>query len=406
MTDWEETILSEIAEIIPGFAFKSHEFGELGDLVIKIKDINPPYIDLGGAQRVNTSNYSKERLDKYRIQQNDYVVAMTGATIGKVGRMKEKNVAYINQRVAKIKAKDKIDNDFVYYSLMTNDFQTFIQNNIDSHSAQENISGTSIGRFPILLPEIKLQKSIASLLKSLDDKIELLIQQNNTLEQLALVLFKYSFIEKSLASWEDTVLEKHTETHRGLSYKGSGLSENESGLPMHNLNSVYEGGGYKYEGIKYYTGEYRERHLIKPGDIIVTNTEQGHEFKLIGFPAIVPDTFGNVGLFSQHIYRLVPNNQTYLTNQFLYYLLLTPSIREQIIAATNGSTVNMLAIDGLQRPEFKLPPKDLVEQFTVLVSSYWKKRDNNQAQIKTLSILRNTLIPKLMNGEATLSGNA
>jgi len=83
--------------------------------------------------------------------------------------------------------------------------------------------------------------------------------------------------------------EQHTEVFRGLSYKGSGLTENGFGIPMHNLNSVYEGGGYKIEGIKFYSREYKERHLVYPGDIIVTNTEQGHEFKLIGFQAIIPD---------------------------------------------------------------------------------------------------------------------
>ncbi|NJL76715.1 MAG: hypothetical protein HC892_18525 [Saprospiraceae bacterium] len=168
---------------------------------------------------------------------------------------------------------------------------------------------------------------------------------------------------------------------------------------MHNLNSVYEGGGYKYEGIKYYTGEYKDRHLIQPGSIIVTNTEQGHDFRLIGFPAIVPKTFGQKGLFSQHIYKLVPLNKSYLSNEFIYYLLMAPAVREQIIAATNGSTVNMLAIDGLQRPQFKLPPKELVDDFTFIVSNYWKKKTINQTQISTLTALRDTLLPKLMSGE-------
>ncbi len=399
MSDWKDTTLGVIAEIIPGFAFKSSEFGETGEFVIKIKDISPPYIDLTDAQRVNITDYSKDRLDKYKVIQGDFVVAMTGATIGKIGRMKEGKVAYINQRVAKIQAKGDVLNDFVYYSLLTDDFQTFIQNNIDSHSAQENISGTSIGRYPISLPSPHEQATITFLLKSLDDKIDLLTKQNYTLEQLAITLFKYWFSEQSQDDWEDTELEKHTEVFRGLSYKGSGLSVSGVGIPMHNLNSVYEGGGYKHEGIKYYTGDYRDRHLVKPGDIIVTNTEQGHEFRLIGFPAIVPETFGELGIFSQHIYKLLPNKTTFLTNEFLYYLLMTPIVREQITAATNGSTVNMLAIDGLQRPQFKLPPKDMVKQFTEIVSSYWSKKNNNQTQINTLSKLRDTLIPRLMSRE-------
>ena len=78
---------------------------------------------------------------------------------------------------------------------------------------------------------------------------------------------------------------------------------------------------------------------------------------------------------------------------------MTPSVREQITAATNGSTVNMLAIDGLQRPEFKLPPKEKVVEFTTIVSNYWKKKNINQTQIRTLTTLRDTLLPKLMSGE-------
>jgi type I restriction enzyme S subunit len=206
-------------------------------------------------------------------------------------------------------------------------------------------------------------------------------------------------VEGADEGWEATTLEQHTEVFRGLSYKGSGLTENGLGMPMHNLNSVYEGGGYKIEGIKFYSGGYKERHVVYPEDIIVTNTEQGHEFKLIGFPAIVPDSFGNTGIFSQHIYRLVPKKQTHFSREFIYYLLMSRSVREQIISATNGSTVNMLAIDGLQRPEFKLPPKNKVIEFTAIVSAYWKKTSINNNQIRTLEKLRDTLLPKLMSGE-------
>jgi type I restriction enzyme S subunit len=58
-----------------------------------------------------------------------------------------------------------------------------------------------------------------------------------------------------------------------------------------------------------------------------------------------------------------------------------------------------LAIDGLQRPDFKLPTKDLVLSFTSLVSVYWKKKNINHKQIQTLTTLRDTLLPKLMSGE-------
>jgi len=74
-------------------------------------------------------------------------------------------------------------------------------------------------------------------------------------------------------------------------------------------------------------------------------------------------------------------------------------VREQIISATNGSTVNMLPIDGIQRPEFKLPPKNKVIEFTTIVTAYWKKISINNKQIRTLEKLRDTLLPKLISGQ-------
>src|SRR5690606_25836140 len=135
---------------------------------------------------------------------------------------------------------------------------------------------------------------------------------NRTLEELARALFRKWFVDEA-DGWEEVALEEHVRVTKGLSYKGSGLSESE-GLPLHNLNAIYEGGGYKYEGVKWYTGDYKERHVLKPGDVIVANTEQGHEHLLIGCPAIVPKCFGEMGLFTHHIFRAVPKAGSPLTN--------------------------------------------------------------------------------------------
>lgn len=326
------------------------------------------------------------------------VILTTEAPLGEVALIKDKNVA-LAQRIITIQTKNELCNSIFlkYY------FQSDIGKNVlqarASGSTVEGIKSSELKKIKISLPPISDQSSIAEFLISLDDKIDLLNRQNSTLEQLAETLFRQWFVEEAEESWGIATLAEHTEVFRGLSYKGSGLTDSSNGLPMHNLNSVYEFGGYKSDGIKYYKGEYRERHLVNAGDIIVTNTEQGHEYRLIGFPGIVPSSFGTVGLFSQHIYKLVPLKDTYLTNQFLYYLLTTPSVREQIIGATNGSTVNMLAIDGLQRPEFKLPPKQQVKEFSAIITNYWKKKESNHSQIETLTKLRDTLLPKLMSGE-------
>lgn len=297
--------------------------------------------------------------------------------------------------------QNELNPKYLYYYLTSDQIVEELDIIADaSTSAYPSLKPSDIERLELYFPsDINEQKAIVAVLSSLDDKIDLLHRQNLTLEAMAETLFRQWFIEEAQEDWEDANLEKHTDAYRGLSYKGSGLSDVGFGLPMHNLNSVYEGGGYKEEGIKYYSGEVKERHFVKAGDIIVANTEQGHEFKLIGFPAIVPTHFGDRGLFSQHIYRLAPKPDSYLTSEYLYYLLMTPLVREQIISATNGSTVNMLAIDGLQRPEFKLPPREKISEFTTIIKFWWKKKEVNTSQIRTLEKLRDTLLPKLMSGE-------
>ncbi|MEQ6342555.1 MAG: hypothetical protein M3A44_13150 [Gammaproteobacteria bacterium] len=63
----------------------------------------------------------------------------------------------------------------------------------------------------------------------------------------------------------------------------------------------------------------------------------------------------------------------------------------------------MLAIDGLQRPDFKLPPQEKVAEFSVMVKSWWNKKEINQSKIRTLEKLRDTLLPKLMSGEVRVA---
>jgi type I restriction enzyme S subunit len=215
-------------------------------------------------------------------------------------------------------------------------------------------------------------------------------------------LFPDAFEDSELGripkGWGVQRLEQHLDAEKGLSYSGSGLSET-SGVPMHNLNSVYEGGGYKFEGIKFYTGEFRERHVLHPGDVIVANTEQGFDYLLIGYPAIVPKHFGNTGIFSHHIFRVRPVPGSPLTTRFIHYLLMVPLVREQVVACTNGTTVNMLSVDGLRTPRFVLSSVELIQRFESIAAPVFAKAEGNYEQSLSLAALRDALLPKLISGE-------
>ena len=175
-SEWAIGVLGDVAKVQSGFAFKSGDMGESGHPVIKIKNINPPDVDIADVQRVPHSVIEgNARIEKFRLSKGDILIAMTGATVGKVGRMpKLSEPHYLNQRVGKVFVTDdaKADEDYVYY-VLSQDGHVDQMLGLADGSAQPNISGTQIESLEVPLPPLPEQKSIAHILGTLDDKIEL-----------------------------------------------------------------------------------------------------------------------------------------------------------------------------------------------------------------------------------------
>lgn len=323
------------------------------------------------------------------------------------------------------------DQRFAFYFLKSIDFSGY-----NSGSAQPSLNRNFIYSIPVRIPPLPEQKTIAAVLGGLDDKIELNRRMNASLEAMARALFQSwfvdfdpvrakldgrqppnldpataalfpdSFQDSELGhipnGWKVQPFSDHITADRGLSYKGAGLRDDGSGLAMHNLNSIFEGGGYKHEGIKYYDGDYRDKHLVEPGDMIVTNTEQGFEHLLIGHAAIVPARFGPRGIFSHHIYRVRFKPSSVLTPHYLVQLFNNRRWHYWISGFSNGTTINMLPKDALEMPFLVVPPAALVEVFTRLAQSIHDQIEENITQSRTLATLRDTLLPKLLSGELSL----
>ena len=291
-----------------------------------------------------------------------------------------------------------IDTKYLFAVLRSKLIQAEIEN-LHVGSLIPHFKKGDFGRLSIPIPDKYIQAYIGNLYYDISLKIDLLYRNNKTLEQLAETLFRHWFGEIAVVNTKEVQLREYVDVLRGLSYKGSGLTNQSDnlGIPMINLNSVFEGGGFKEQGTKYYNGEYSEKHRIFTGDIIVTNTEQGHEHKLIGYSAIIPRYIGSKAIFSQHIYRIVPKIDS-LTPLFLHHLFKLPYMREQLVAGTNGSTVNMLPSDSILRCNVRIPFGAQMEKFNTLVSGYQGKQESNIMQIKKLESIREMLLPKLLNG--------
>jgi type I restriction enzyme S subunit len=185
--------LSDIANVQGGFAFKGADFQEVGVAVVKIANIQPPSVSLTSVARVQPDKLSG--LDRFKLRDGDVLMAMTGATVGKVGRFKEIEPAYLNQRVARITAKNGTEyDDFIYAVVTQPGFDSLIEG-ASAGSAQANISTTGIGSVQIPRLESASQLAIGKIAKALDDRITLLRETNATLEAIAQALFKSWFVD-------------------------------------------------------------------------------------------------------------------------------------------------------------------------------------------------------------------
>lgn len=191
-SEWETVRLSDVCDLVAGFAFKSKDFGSFEDKVIKITHIVPPTVAMDSLVGVNLKKYDKGKLGRYVAGVGDYVLAMTGATVGKLGRI-EHGHAYINQRVLLFKNYTNVDKDFLYYVLSQRIFEQYVLNYIDSESAQANISAGTIGKFTFQMPPLGVQKKIGRLLRIIDEKCVLNKKINDNLQQQAFVLFDSFF---------------------------------------------------------------------------------------------------------------------------------------------------------------------------------------------------------------------
>lgn len=409
-SEWQTLPLEDCMEAIIDYRGKTPRKSSFGIPLITAKIVKNGRI-LEPTEFIPFEDYD-ERMSRGLPVAGDIVIT-TEAPLGEVGQLDERKVS-IGQRLITLRGKkDLLNNTYLKYLLLSD----FIQQQLLARATGTTVSGikqSELRKINLLIPPLHSQVHIADILSALDEKIELNRQTSDTLEEIAHTIFREWFVDFNFPNatgemteselgqipkgWKVTTFENELNAERGLSYKGAGL-ESGNATPMHNLNSVYEGGGYKFDGLKYYSGEYKERHVVRPGDLIVTNTEQGHKYLLIGYPAIVPSTFGDIGIYSHHLYRLKPKERSYLTSEFVYQLLLQPSIREQVVGFANGTTVNMLKIEGLQKPKFILPPNELVAQFTEVAKNIRHQQEENIIQSICLTSLRDMLLPKLLSGE-------
>lgn len=420
MIEWQKFKLGDVCDLIAGFAFKSSDFGSYPDKVIKITNIEPPFVNTDSLMGVDLNSYNKIKLEKYIAKKGDYVLAMTGATIGKLGRI-YKSEAYINQRVLMFKNKSLIDKRFLYYVLADYNFLNYITNHIDSESAQANISASTIGKYIFPLPPLDIQRKIAGILGALDDRIDVLRRENVVLEQMAQAVFQSWFVDfdivraKAAGTPESEVCEKYHITPELYALFPSALTPDNlplgwEKLPFSETMKIVSGGTPKTTEAAFWNGNIPWYSVVDaPASVYVLDTEkhitqQGLEnspCSLLKKDTVIISARGTVGKLAMVGKEMAMNQSCYgLEFDFPYYgYLTTKQMLVYLRQNVHGAVFDTITKDTFKTVETVGIPRALQENFTKLVSSFFEKIYKNTQQIRALSATRDALLPKLMNGE-------
>lgn len=189
--------LGEIIDIQNGYGFKSSDFKDSGVPVLKIKNIKPNKILLDDLSYISEelSNEKKQAI----IQKNDILITMTGnridgspdSWVGKVALFNKKGKYMLNQRISSIRVNEEVaDTRFIAYLLSSWRSQVYFIKRANSSGGQANISPDIVKNLVIKLPPLQEQKRISNLLSPLDEKIENMNEQINTLSSIRNNLFE------------------------------------------------------------------------------------------------------------------------------------------------------------------------------------------------------------------------
>lgn len=393
MTEWKDVVIGDYIDLISGYAFKSANFlneqVENSLPVIKIKNV------ANGDTNLNDVVFHTydESLEKFVLQKGDVLIAMTGnhphamtQVVGDVSRYKLDVNSLLNQRVGKLIVKDDTSLDFIYYLFKDEDVQNYLANQSSGSANQANISKGDILGLNLRIPSPTMQKNIASILTSLDDKIDLLLNQNVTLEKMAETLFRQWFIEEVKENWESKPLSSIADFLNGLACQKFPPLNDVDKLPVLKIKELSNG---ITENSDWASTDIKPEYLVKNGDVIFAWSAS----------LMVKIWNGQNCILNQHLFKVTSVNYP----KWFYYLWCKHHLAEFIAkAASHATTMGHIKRGDLDEAMVFTPSEKEMEQMTIEAEPLIEKIISNNKQIKLLEKLRETLLPKLMSGEVNV----
>lgn len=384
MEEWKECKLSEIMDLIGGGTPKTSNPDYWGGDIpwISVKDFNGERRYVGDTEK-RITKLGLENSSTKILSKGDIIISARG-TVGELAIIPS-DMAF-NQSCYGLRAKDFVDSCFLYYLLKQS--VNILKHNTHG-SVFDTITRETFENISVKLPPLPTQQKIAAILSSLDDKIELNNKINTNLEQQAQALFKNWFVDfepfggKMPEGWKVGKLSDIAEITMGQSPDGKSYNENGEGTVFYQGRAEF---GTRFPTRRLFTKE--PKRIAKKFDTLMSvrapvgDTNIANEDCCIGR-----------GLAAIHS---KDNHQS-----FVHYTVVF--LRPQLdVFNGEGTVFGCINRDALNNMEIVIPAKNELDKFEKIVASLDADIYNRSEENDRLKNIRDTLLPKLMNGEISI----
>lgn len=401
---WPTVRIGDVADVLPGYAFKSKELGEEGSSLIKIGNIlDGGNVDLSNCQRLPKNHYLK-KYEKFKLRDRDIVIAMTGATAGKVGRIRaaDDEDLLLNQRVAKF-APRTVNADFLWFAIGNEKYRAKFYS-LGGGAAQPNMSGPQIAAVEIPYPDLPIQERIAGILSAYDDLIENNRRRIALLEQAAQLLYREwfvhfrfpghetaKFVDGLPEGWERVRLESVCARITDGSHASP--KSVDAGFPMASVKDMHDW-GIDTKGCRLISHDDFDKLVKADCKPLVNDVLIAKDGSYLKHCFVIQKEIDLVILSSIAILR--PNDR--IDPHYLSFTLREPHIKERMKGYVSGAALPRIILREFRGFEIVLPSDQLQGEWATRVHPIAQQCGKLIAQNEELTKARDLLLPRLMDG--------
>ena len=404
MEEWKEYKLKDICIKITDGSHSSPKGLDDGYPMFSVKDMQEYGFDYSKCKYVSYDDFLSLKQNDCVPQKGDVLVAKDGSYLKQIFVCKETRDEGILSSIAIFRPNTLVDPFFLCYLLKSPEVYNYIANNCVSGSALPRIVLKDFKEVKLRVPSLMRQKEIVSILKSLDDKIEVNRRINDNLEQQAQALFKSLFVdfepfkdgefeETELGlipkGWEIVSLSAIADYINGLAMQKYRPLEGEKGLPVLKIKEL--GQGNTDESSELCSPSLiGEKYIIDDGDII---------FSWSGTLMVKIWCGGKCGL-NQHLFVVEPKDYPHW---FAYQW--TKHYLDSFIHIAKDKAVTMGHIKRgeLDKAKVVIPDGTSMAAIDSMMKPLHSQIISNKIESRRLASLRDTLLPRLMSGEVKVN---